>query len=102
MNDNTVEIPSFSATVKGILWENWTPDKVSGVRLSNQNRNFYSAEFTFIQTNGSHHQKICCFVLQNTFVAYDDEKIYTFVYCRESVNGRCDFHQSPMLSEKDL
>ena len=28
---------------------------------------------------------------QNTFVAYDDEKIYTYVYSRESVTGNYYF-----------
>ncbi len=28
VNDNIVEIPTFSSTTKGVLWENWPLDKV--------------------------------------------------------------------------
>ncbi len=28
VNDNIVDIPNFSPTTKGVLWENWSPDKV--------------------------------------------------------------------------
>ncbi|XP_013417652.1 WD repeat-containing protein 19 [Lingula anatina] len=49
VNDQVVEIPDFSPTTKGILWENWLSDK-------------------------------------GIFVAFDEEKLYTNVYCRETVN----------------
>ena len=51
MNDQILEIPNFSATVKDILWENWPFDK-------------------------------------GVFVAYDEDKIYTYSYSRETVNGK--------------
>ncbi|XP_046339799.1 WD repeat-containing protein 19-like isoform X2 [Haliotis rufescens] len=50
VNDTVIDIPNFSASIKGVLWENWQLDK-------------------------------------SVFVAYDSEKLYTYVYCRESVTG---------------
>ncbi|XP_076446829.1 WD repeat-containing protein 19-like isoform X2 [Babylonia areolata] len=48
--DTVVDIPDFSPTVQGVLWEHWPLDK-------------------------------------GVFIAYDQEKIYTYVYCRESIKG---------------
>ncbi|XP_070553702.1 WD repeat-containing protein 19-like isoform X2 [Ptychodera flava] len=50
VNDATLDIPNFSPTVKGILWENWPLDR-------------------------------------GIFVAFDDDKVYTYVYCKETVGG---------------
>ncbi|XP_033742140.1 WD repeat-containing protein 19-like isoform X1 [Pecten maximus] len=50
VNDQTLEIPKFSPTTKGALWEMWTSDK-------------------------------------GVFITYDEEKICTYLYCRESVQG---------------
>lgn len=50
VNDQVIEIPQFSSTTKGALWENWTGDK-------------------------------------GVFITYDEEKIYTYLYCRESTKG---------------
>ncbi|CAH1776664.1 unnamed protein product [Owenia fusiformis] len=55
VNDQTIDVPKFSSTTKGILWDQWPLDK-------------------------------------GLFIAYDEEKIYTYVYSRESVNGsQCTF-----------
>ncbi|KAL3878608.1 hypothetical protein ACJMK2_030942 [Sinanodonta woodiana] len=50
VNDLLVEIPNFSTTVKGVLWEMWALDR-------------------------------------GVFIAYDEEKITTYVYSKESVKG---------------
>ncbi|KAK3101973.1 hypothetical protein FSP39_007745 [Pinctada imbricata] len=50
VNDQTLEIPNFSNTTRGAVWENWTPDK-------------------------------------GVFITYDEEKMYTYLYCRESIRG---------------
>jgi hypothetical protein len=28
VNDQVLDIPNFSSTTKGALWENWAPDRV--------------------------------------------------------------------------
>ncbi|XP_022086384.1 WD repeat-containing protein 19-like [Acanthaster planci] len=48
VNDQILEIPDFSPTVKGVLWENWPYDK-------------------------------------GVFVAYDEDKLYTYLYSRETL-----------------
>lgn len=48
--DTVVNIPDFSPTVQGILWEHWPMDK-------------------------------------GAFIAFDQEKISTYVHCRESIKG---------------
>ncbi|GFN82173.1 WD repeat-containing protein 19-like [Plakobranchus ocellatus] len=50
-DDTVINIPDFSPTVHGVVWENWPLDK-------------------------------------GVFVAYDAEKMYTYVYCQTSVHGR--------------
>ncbi|KAM8939516.1 WD repeat-containing protein 19 [Pelodytes ibericus] len=50
MNHNLYEIPNFSPTIKGILWENWLMDK-------------------------------------GIFSAYDDDKIYTYVFHKDTIQG---------------
>ncbi|XP_033108550.1 WD repeat-containing protein 19-like isoform X2 [Anneissia japonica] len=40
VNDNTLEIPGFSATVEGVLWENWPYDK--GVFIAYDDDNIYT------------------------------------------------------------
>lgn len=49
-DDTVINIPDFSPTVHGVVWENWPLDK-------------------------------------GVFVAYDSEKMYTYVYCQTSVHG---------------
>ncbi|GFR90645.1 WD repeat-containing protein 19-like [Elysia marginata] len=49
-DDTVINIPDFSPTVHGVVWENWPLDK-------------------------------------GVFVAYDAEKMYTYVYCQTSVHG---------------
>ncbi|XP_038055636.1 WD repeat-containing protein 19-like isoform X2 [Patiria miniata] len=69
VNDQILEIPNFSPTVKGILWENWPYDK-------------------------------------GVFVAYDEDKLYTYLYSRETVRGpavtltgttKLPFAQQPLM-----
>ncbi|XP_071786835.1 WD repeat-containing protein 19-like isoform X1 [Asterias amurensis] len=69
VNDQILEIPDFSPTVKGVLWENWPYDK-------------------------------------GVFVAYDDDKLYTYMYSRETVRGpsvtlaattKLPFAQKPLM-----
>ncbi|XP_043827946.1 WD repeat-containing protein 19 isoform X2 [Dromiciops gliroides] len=50
VNDITYEIPNFSPTIKGVLWENWPLDK-------------------------------------GVFIAYDDDKVYTFVFHKDTIQG---------------
>ncbi|XP_036187361.1 WD repeat-containing protein 19 isoform X4 [Myotis myotis] len=50
VNDATYEIPDFSPTIKGVLWENWPLDK-------------------------------------GVFIAYDDDKAYTYVFHRNTIQG---------------
>lgn len=50
VNDATYEIPDFSPTIKGVLWENWPKDK-------------------------------------GVFVAYDDDKVYTYVFHKGTIQG---------------
>ncbi|XP_045406493.1 WD repeat-containing protein 19 isoform X2 [Lemur catta] len=50
VNDATYEIPDFSPTIKGVLWENWPMDK-------------------------------------GVFVAYDDDKVYTYVFHKDTIQG---------------
>ncbi|CAH2300032.1 WD repeat-containing 19 isoform X1 [Pelobates cultripes] len=50
MNHNLYEIPNFSPTIKGILWENWPVDK-------------------------------------GVFCAYDEDKIYTYVFHKDTIQG---------------
>ncbi|XP_023685243.1 WD repeat-containing protein 19 isoform X1 [Paramormyrops kingsleyae] len=50
VNDSVFEIPSFSPTIKGVLWENWATDK-------------------------------------GVFVAYDDDKVYTYVFYKDTIQG---------------
>ncbi|NWH83666.1 WDR19 protein, partial [Aegithalos caudatus] len=50
VNDRVYEIPDFSPTIKGILWENWPMDK-------------------------------------GVFVAFDDDKIYTYVFHKDAIQG---------------
>ncbi|NXU72617.1 WDR19 protein, partial [Oreotrochilus melanogaster] len=50
MNDKLYEIPNFSPTIKGILWENWPMDK-------------------------------------GVFVAFDDDKVYTYVFHNNTIQG---------------
>ncbi|EDO29788.1 predicted protein, partial [Nematostella vectensis] len=50
VNDATFEIPNFSPTIKGIVWENWALDK-------------------------------------DVFCGYDDEKIYTYIFYKETITG---------------
>lgn len=50
VNDRIYEIPNFSPTIKGILWENWPMDK-------------------------------------GVFVAYDDDKVYTYVFHKDAIQG---------------
>uniref|UniRef100_A0A6I8R870 WD repeat-containing protein 19 n=1 Tax=Xenopus tropicalis TaxID=8364 RepID=A0A6I8R870_XENTR len=50
LNDNLYEIPNFSPTIKGILWENWRMDR-------------------------------------GVFVAYDDDKLYTYVFHKDTIQG---------------
>ncbi|XP_038608159.1 WD repeat-containing protein 19 isoform X1 [Tachyglossus aculeatus] len=50
VNDAIHEIPNFSPTIKGILWENWPMDK-------------------------------------GVFVAYDDDKVYTYVFHKDTIQG---------------
>ncbi|EHB16212.1 WD repeat-containing protein 19, partial [Heterocephalus glaber] len=50
VNDATYEIPDFSPTIKGILWENWPLNK-------------------------------------GVFVAYDDDKVYTYVFHKDTIQG---------------
>ncbi|NXA13229.1 WDR19 protein, partial [Sapayoa aenigma] len=51
VNDRVYEIPDFSPTIKGILWENWPMDK-------------------------------------GVFVAFDDDKVYTYVFHKDAIQGR--------------
>ena len=50
VNDNMLEIPKFSPTTKGALWDMWTSDR-------------------------------------GVFITFDNERILTYLYCRESVQG---------------
>lgn len=50
VNDATYEIPDFSPTIKGVLWENWPMDK-------------------------------------GVFIAYDDDKVYTYVFHKDTIQG---------------
>ncbi|XP_074178543.1 WD repeat-containing protein 19 isoform X6 [Rhinolophus sinicus] len=50
VNGTTYEIPDFSPTIKGVLWENWPMDK-------------------------------------GVFVAYDDDKVYTYVFHKGTIQG---------------
>ncbi|XP_018591517.1 WD repeat-containing protein 19 [Scleropages formosus] len=50
VNDSVFEIPSFSPTIKGVLWDNWATDK-------------------------------------NVFVAYDDDKVYTYAFHKDTIQG---------------
>ncbi|XP_009986926.1 PREDICTED: WD repeat-containing protein 19-like, partial [Tauraco erythrolophus] len=50
VNDRLYEIPNFSPTIKGILWENWPMDK-------------------------------------GVFVAFDDDKVYTYVFHKDAIQG---------------
>ncbi|XP_068924468.1 WD repeat-containing protein 19 isoform X1 [Petaurus breviceps papuanus] len=69
VNDITYEIPNFSPTIKGVLWENWPLDK-------------------------------------GVFIAYDDDKVYTFVFHKDTIQGskvilaggtKVPFSQKPLL-----
>ncbi|XP_027691770.1 WD repeat-containing protein 19 isoform X2 [Vombatus ursinus] len=69
VNDVTYEIPNFSPTIKGVLWENWPLDK-------------------------------------GVFIAYDDDKVYTFVFHKDTIQGskvilaggtKVPFSQKPLL-----
>ncbi|XP_052537680.1 WD repeat-containing protein 19 isoform X1 [Tympanuchus pallidicinctus] len=69
VNDRIYEIPNFSPTIKGILWENWPMDK-------------------------------------GVFVAYDDDKVYTYVFHKDAIQGskiilaggtEVPFSQKPLL-----
>ncbi|XP_072190356.1 WD repeat-containing protein 19 isoform X2 [Excalfactoria chinensis] len=69
VNDRIYEIPNFSPTIKGILWENWPMDK-------------------------------------GVFVAYDDDKAYTYVFHKDAIQGskiilagatEVPFSQKPLL-----
>ncbi|XP_072170705.1 WD repeat-containing protein 19-like [Diadema setosum] len=69
VNDQTLEIPNFSPTIKNVLWENG-------------------------------------FNYKGVFVAYDEEKVYTYLYSRETVNGpavilvgttKLPFAQQPLM-----
>ncbi|OXB83779.1 UNVERIFIED_CONTAM: hypothetical protein H355_002991, partial [Colinus virginianus] len=69
VNDRVYEIPNFSPTIKGILWENWPMDK-------------------------------------GVFVAYDDDKAYTYVFHKDAIQGskiilaggtEVPFSQKPLL-----
>ncbi|MGH0157160.1 UNVERIFIED_CONTAM: hypothetical protein FKN15_033128 [Acipenser sinensis] len=50
VNDSLYEVPNFSPTIKGILWENWPVDK-------------------------------------GVFIAYDDDKVYTYVFHKDTIQG---------------
>lgn len=50
VSDRVYEIPDFSPTIKGILWENWPMDK-------------------------------------GVFVAFDDDKVYTYVFHKDAIQG---------------
>nr|XP_054756020.1 WD repeat-containing protein 19-like isoform X1 [Lytechinus pictus] len=69
VNDQTLDIPNFSPTIKNVLWENG-------------------------------------FNYKGVFVAYDDEKVYSYLYSRETVNGpavilvgttKLPFAQQPLM-----
>ncbi|MFT7807501.1 WD repeat-containing protein 19 [Arapaima gigas] len=50
VHDLVFEIPSFSPTIQGVLWDNWAMDK-------------------------------------RVFVAYDDDKVYTYVFHKDTIQG---------------
>ncbi|XP_064419402.1 WD repeat-containing protein 19 isoform X2 [Latimeria chalumnae] len=50
VNDGVFDIPNFSPTIKGIMWENWPVDK-------------------------------------GVFIAYDDDKVYTYVFHKDTIQG---------------
>nr|XP_019597484.1 PREDICTED: WD repeat-containing protein 19 isoform X1 [Rhinolophus sinicus] len=52
VNGTTYEIPDFSPTIKGVLWENWPMDK-------------------------------------GVFVAYEDDKVYTYVFHKGTIQDVC-------------
>ncbi len=45
--------------------------------------------------NSTIRSDIFALSFQGIFVTFDDDKIYTYVYCRETVNGRPDFVTIP-------
>ncbi|KAI8510995.1 WD repeat-containing protein 19 [Branchiostoma belcheri] len=89
VNDHCVEIPNFPPAVRGVLWEQWTFDKVSSdylLRLSCRCLNV-SVEIRESQLEPPDTSEPQTSPPHWVFVVYDEEKLYTYAYSRASIKG---------------
>ena len=69
-----LEVPEFPPSIKNVIWENYAPDKVHYKHV--YMRYIIDVVFFFF------------FGLQHVFVASDSDFVYTYVYYRDTINGK--------------